>query len=102
MPDLLLGIFLHPLILVEFAIGFVVGVVPSWDIQRILTWVSIPPIFGIAFSVIMGLSGGGWVAFWMGVLLYIPAGILAYGSAMLLGFLFRKALKIGEPKTKNC
>ena len=95
---------LHPLILFEIVLGCIIGAIPGWPILRILTWFVIPPALALTYAIAHRLfTEHGESAFFatMGIFVLLPCGFLAYGAAMLLGYLLRKAFAYCEIKADD-
>ena len=88
------------LLLLNIVLGCLAGAWPRWRIFCVLTWLVVPPVIASSYSIANGLfTEHGESAFFalMGLYVLLPAGFVAYGVAMLFGYLFRTAIE-KEPR----
>jgi hypothetical protein len=86
-------IFLHPLVVIQFVIGCIVGVIPRRPILRNLSWLIVPPLFILPYTIANGLfTKSGEAGFYalMVIVILLPYSFLIYGIALALGRLLGK------------
>jgi len=89
-------IFLHPIVVLQLLLGGVVGWYPRWPIFRVLTLAFVPLVIGGISAIYYGLfSASGESRGWglLAIYLLVPAGFVAYGIGMLIGYLLQRIQK---------
>ena len=86
-------IFLHPAIIFELLLGGVVGLYLRWPILRILSCLAVPPLVALGVAAYYGLftesgESHGWAL--LALIRLAPAGFVAWGTGVLLGYVLRK------------